>query len=58
MTKSAKIDHVGAAKTEIHFIAQDYSYTQELSMHHSVSTVQCELVCFSGGGHFADPVKP
>ena len=22
---------------------------------HSVSTVQCELVCFSGG-HFADPV--
>ena len=38
----------------MHFIAQDYSYIQELSMH-SVSTGQCELVCFSGG-HFADPM--
>ena len=37
------------------FIAQEHSgYTQELSMH-SVSTGQCEWVCFSGG-HFADPV--
>ena len=30
------------------------SYTQELSIY-SVSTVQYELVCFSGG-HFANPV--
>ena len=36
------------------FIAQDYSYTQEVSMH-SVSTARCEWVCFSGGD-FADPV--
>ena len=47
-----------STKTEIHFIAQDYnyirSYTQEVSMH-SVSTTQCEWVCFSGGD-FADPV--
>ena len=35
-------------KTEIHFIAQDYSYSQEVSMH-SVSTVQCELVTFVEG---------
>ena len=41
-------------KAEIHFIAQDYSYTQELFMH-CVSTGQCEQVCFSGG-HFANPV--
>ena len=36
-------------------IAQENSSTQELSMH-SVSTVQCERVCFSGG-HFANTVK-
>ena len=53
MTGSAKTSHV-RTKTEIHFITQDYSYTQEVSMH-SVSTAQCEWVCFSGG-HFADPV--
>ena len=53
MTSSAKTSHV-PTKTEIHFIAQDHSYTQEVSMH-SVSTGQCEQVCFSGG-HFADPV--
>ena len=41
-------------KSEINFIAQDNSYTKDLSIH-SVSTVQCYLVCFSGG-HFADPV--
>ena len=35
-------------KTKIHFIAQDYSYTQEVFMH-SVSTAQCERVCFSEG---------
>ena len=43
-----------APKPEIHFIAQDHSYTQEVSMH-SVSTAQCERVCFSGG-NFVDPV--
>ena len=53
VTGFAKTLHV-CTKTEIHFIPQDYSYTQRLSMH-NVSTVQCELVCFSGG-HFADPV--
>ena len=53
MTVSAKTDHVHT-KTEIPFIAQEHSYTQELSMH-SISTVQCERVCFSGG-HFANPV--
>ena len=53
VTVSAKTDHV-RTKTEIAFIAQEHSYTQELSMH-SVSTVQCERVCFSGG-HFSDPV--
>ena len=37
-----------APKTEIHFIAQDHSM-------HTVSTAQCEQVCFCGG-HFADPV--
>ena len=31
-----------------------HKITQEVSMH-SVSTDQCERVCFSGG-HFADPV--
>ena len=36
------------------YIAQDHSYAQELSMH-SVSTIQCELICFPGG-HFADHV--
>ena len=51
--KCAKTGHVHT-KTEITFIAQDHSYTQELSTH-SVSTGQCEWVCFSGG-HFADPV--
>ena len=51
--RPCKTNHVHT-KTEITFIAQDYSYTQELSMH-SVSTGQCERVCFSGG-HFADPV--
>ena len=55
MTGSGKTSHVRIrTKSEIHFIAQDYSYTQEVSMH-SVSTAQCEWVCFSGG-HFADPV--
>ena len=54
MTGSAKIDHV-STKTEITFIAQDYSYTQGLSMHR-VSIGQCEEVYFSGG-HFADSVK-
>ena len=42
MTTSAK---------SLHFqknIAQDYSYTQELSMG-SVPTGQYDLVCFSGG---------
>ena len=53
VTVSAKTDHV-RTKTEITFIARGHSYTQELSMH-SVSTIQCERVCFSGG-HFADPV--
>ena len=53
VTVFAKTDHV-CTKTEITFIAQEYSYTQQLSMH-SVSTVQCERICFSGG-HFADPV--
>ena len=53
VTGSAKTSHV-RTKTEIHFIAQDYSYTQEVPMH-SVSTAQCEWVYFSGG-HFADPV--
>ena len=53
MTVSAKTDHV-CSKTETTFTAQEHSYTQELSMH-SVSTVQGEQVCFSGG-HFADPV--
>ena len=36
MTGYAKTSHVHI-KTEIHFIAQDHSYTQEVSMH-SVST--------------------
>ena len=54
VTGSAKIDHVNT-KTEITFIAQDYSYTQGLSMH-SVSIGQCEEVYFSGG-HLANPVK-
>ena len=49
MTGSAK-----TTKTETYLIAQDYSCTPEVSMH-SVSTAQCEWVCFSGG-HFADPV--
>ena len=53
VTGSAKTSHV-RTKIEIHFNAQDYSYTQEVSMH-SVSTAQCERVCFSGGD-FADPV--
>ena len=52
VTVSAKTDHV-STKSEITFIAQEHSY-QQLSMH-SISTVQCEQVCFSGG-HFADPV--
>ena len=47
VTGSAKASHV-RTKTEIHFIAQDYSYTQEVFMH-SISTAQCEWVCFSGG---------
>ena len=56
MTGSAKIDHVAiGTKTDIHFIAQDYSYTQGLSIH-DVSIGQCEEVYFSGG-HFVDPVK-
>ena len=42
MKFSAKTSHV-RSKTEIHFIAQDHSYTQELSMH-SVSTDQYEQV--------------
>ena len=50
MTGSAKTSHV-RTKSEIHFIAQDYSYTQEVSMH----SVQCERVCYSEG-HFANPV--
>ena len=54
VTGSAKIDHV-STKIGIHFIAQDYSYTQGLSIH-SVSIGQCEEVYFSGG-HFADSVK-
>ena len=53
MTGTAKTSHV-CTKTEIHFIAQDHSYTQEVSMR-SVSTAQCEQVCFSEG-HFANPV--
>ena len=53
VTISAKTEHV-RNKTEITFIAQEHSYTQQLSMH-SDSTVQCKQVCFSGG-HFADPV--
>ena len=53
VTGSPKTSHV-RTKTEIHFIAQYYSYTQEVSMH-SISTAQCEQVCFSGG-HFANPV--
>ena len=53
VTGSAKTSHV-CTKTENHFIAQDYSYTQEVSMH-SVSTARCEQVCFSGG-HFDNPV--
>ena len=53
VTGFVKTLHV-RTKTEIYFIAQDYSYTQELSMH-SVSTAHCEPVCFSGG-HFANPV--
>ena len=48
MTGSAIRD---CTKTEIHFIVQDYSYTQEVSMHNA----QYEGVYFSGG-HFADPV--
>ena len=54
MTESTKINQVGT-KTDIHFIAQAYSYTQGLSTH-SVSIGQCEMVYFSGG-HFANPVK-
>ena len=42
MTSSVKISHV-CTKTGIHFIAQDYSYTQEVSMH-SVSTAQCAFL--------------
>ena len=53
VTGSAETRHV-RTKTEIHFIPQDYSYTQEVSMY-SVSTVQCERVCFPGGD-FADRV--
>ena len=53
VTGFTKTSHVHI-KTEIHFIAQDYSYTQEVSIH-DVSTAQCEWVCFSGR-HFADPV--
>ena len=53
VTVFAKTDLV-RTKTEIHFIAQFHSYTQELSIH-SISTGQGEQVCFSGG-HFADPV--
>ena len=53
VTGSPKTSHVHT-KTKIHFIAQDYSYTQEVSMH-SVSTAQCERVCFSEGD-FANPV--
>ena len=47
----AKICYV-CIKIEIHFIAQDHSYTQELSIQ-CVSTDQCDQVCFSGG-HFAN----
>ena len=40
-TGSATIDRAGVI-TVFHFIAQAYSYTQELFMH-IVSTGQCEL---------------
>ena len=50
MTGSGKSLHLHT-KSEFNFIAQDNSYTKDLSIH-SVSTVQC---CFSGG-LFADPV--
>ena len=50
VTGSAKTSHV-CTKTEIHFIAQDYSYvvsyTQEVSMH-SVSLLS-NVVCFLEG---------
>ena len=55
VTRSAKIHHVGA-KTDIHFIAQDYSYTIGLSIRR-VSIGKCKEVWFFGG-HFADPMKP
>ena len=42
VTGFAKTSHVHT-KIEIHFIAQDYGYTQEVSMH-SVSTAQCQQV--------------
>ena len=51
VTGSAKTSYV-RTKTEIQFIIQDHCYTQEVSMD-SVSTAQCEWVCFSGG-NFAD----
>ena len=55
VTGSAKTSHV-RIKIEIHFIAQaqDYSYTQEVSIH-SVSNAQCQWISFSGGD-FANPV--
>ena len=46
-TVSTKTNHV-CTKSEITFIVQEHSYTQELSMHGG-STVQCEWVCFFGG---------
>ena len=53
MTGSGKSLHLHT-KSEFNFITQDNNYTKDLSIH-SVSTAQCQLVCFSGG-HFADPV--
>ena len=51
----AKTLHI-RTKTEIHFIAQDYSYTQKLFMH-SVSSVQCELIYFSGANPIVSQLR-
>ena len=53
VTGSAKISHV-RTKTEIILLHKIIaSYIREISIH-SVSTAQCDQVCFSGD--FADPV--
>ena len=52
--KFCRLQYVTGSAQSSPFAQKDYSYTQKLSVH-SVSTLQCELVSFSGG-HFANPM--